>query len=84
MAFFVIGASLIWGYWWLTWVLAIAFLFIFPLYYEIIFAGIVYDAIYGLPLPQFYDFPYMFTVAGIILFILAFFLRKKLAAYDPL
>lgn len=75
-------ASIIWGYWWLTWSLAIIFLFIFPLYYEILFWGVMYDALYGLPLPQFYNLPYIFTISSIILFASAFFLRKILLAYE--
>ncbi len=77
----VLLASLVWGPWWLTWALAIALLFIFPSYYEILAAGAIYDALYGLPLPQFYNFPYVFTVASIVLFITAHFLRQKLIIY---
>src|ERR1044072_4005237 len=75
-------ACLVWGYWWMTWALAIIFLFLFPLYYEIIAWGVIYDAVYGLPLPQFYNFPYTFTLASFILFILAFVLKKYLTAYE--
>ena len=75
-------ASIIWGYWWVTWALAIAFLFAFPMYYEIIIWGVIYDALYGLPLPQFQNFRYVFTLASIILFTIAVFLRKSLIAYE--
>lgn len=81
LAGIVLAASLIWGFWWLTWTLAIIFLFLFSSYYEIIGAGIIYDALYGLPIPQFYNFPYIFTVASIALFLIAYALRKKLLAY---
>ncbi len=82
VSFAVVLASLIWGYWWVTWSLAIIFLFLFPLYYEIIAWGVIYDALYGLQLPQFYNFPYTFTLASFIFFILAFFLKKYLTAYE--
>jgi len=75
-------ASVIWGPWWLTWSFAIIFLFLFPSYYEIIIAGVAYDALYGLPLAQFHNFPYVFTVSSAFLFIIAFFLRKKLLVYN--
>ncbi len=61
--------------------LAIIFLFTFTSYYEIIGAGIVYDVLYGLPLPQFYNFPYIFTVSSVLLFLIALFLKRKLLAY---
>jgi hypothetical protein len=68
--------------WWLTWILAIAFLFIFPNYYEILLWGILYDSLYGLPLAQFGGSRYVFSIAGITLFVLVFFLKKYLAAYE--
>lgn len=80
-AAFALLTSLLWGFWWLTWVLAIVSLFIFTSYYEIIILGIAYDALYGLPIPQFYNFPYIFTLSSIILFLFAQFLRGKLIAY---
>ena len=75
-------ASIIWGYWWLTWALAIVFLFLFPMYYEIIAWGIIYDAIYGVPLPEFYGIPYVFTISSIVLFLIAFYMRKYLTVYE--
>lgn len=78
----VVLASIIWGYWWLTWALAILFLFIFTTYYEIIVWGVMYDALYGLAIPQFNEYRYVFTAASIILFLSAFFLRKYLVAYE--
>jgi len=75
------SGCIVWGYWWLTWVLAISLLFIFYDYYEIILWGIIYDAIYGLPLSQFYNMPYIFSISSIVLFTLAFFLRRNLIAY---
>ncbi len=75
-------ASIVWGYWWLTWALAILFLFLFPLYYEIIIWGIMYDAIYGLSLREFWGISSMFTALSLLLFIIAFSLRKYLLAYE--
>ncbi len=82
LAGLVILTSLVWGYWWLTWIFAIAFLFLFSSYYEIIMTGVIYDAIYGLPLPQFYNFPYVFTLLSAVLFLIAIFLKQKLLAYS--
>lgn len=66
-------ASIILGYWWLTWSLSVIFLFIFENYYEIIVWGIIYDAVYGIS--------YSFTIVCLIAFVSAHYLRKYLIAY---
>ncbi len=73
---------ILWGYWWIMWICAVVFLFLFPVYYEILLWGIVYDALYGLPLPQFWNFPYVFTTGTTILFLASIFVRKYLLAYE--
>ncbi len=73
---------IMWGYWWLTWCAAIALLFYFPVYYEIILWGVMYDALYGMALPEFWNVRYIFSIASIALFLLSFFLRKRLTVYD--
>jgi hypothetical protein len=73
---------IMWGYWWMTWCAIIAFLFYFPLYYEIILWGVIYDALYGMALPEFWNIRYIFTISSVILFMFAYFLRKKLIIYD--
>lgn len=78
----IILASVVWGYWWFTWALIIIALFIFPLYYEIILWGVMYDALYGLPISQFYHFRYIFTVASFLFFLIALYLKKYLLAYE--
>jgi hypothetical protein len=78
----IVLGSLVLSYWWLTWALAIIFLFIFPVYYEILTWGIIYDALYALPLPQFYGIPYIFTFASCILFLLSLAIRKYFVTYQ--
>ncbi len=74
--------SILLGYWWITWIMAIIFLFFFRSYYEIILWGIMYDALYGLPLPMFYNTGHVFTIFSIIILLLVFYLRKRLIIYD--
>ncbi len=83
LAFVIVLAVLIGGYWWLTIMLAIAFLFIIPTYYEILFFGSMYDALYGLSLAQFGGFSYIFTIAAFVLFLMTLFVKKILSAYEP-
>lgn len=78
----VMLASITFGYWWLTWVIAIVLLFYFPIYYEIIIFGIIYDALYGLPISEFWNIRYIFTFSSIILFAISFYLRKILIIYN--
>lgn len=77
----IIG-SIIWGYWWLTWILAIIFLFYFPLYFEIIIWGIIYDSLYGISLPNFWNINYIFTIVSIVLFLFSLILKKRLILYE--
>lgn len=78
----IVFLSVVWGYWWLSWIIALSLIFIFPKYYEIIFWGIMYDALYGTPLQMFYNIPYIFTIIGIVLFIISIIFRKNLLAYE--
>ncbi len=73
---------IIYGYWWVTWSIAIIFLFYFSIYYEIILWGIMYDSLYGISLSQFYNIKLPFTIACFFLFIIAYFLRKRLIIYN--
>jgi hypothetical protein len=75
-------AVIVWGYWWLTVALAILLLFIFPNYYEILLWGVIYDALYGLPLHEYWGIAYIFSIGSIVLFLLSLFLRKMLSAYE--
>ncbi len=74
--------SILWGYWWLTWSLSIIFLFYFPIYFEIIAWGILYDALYAIPLPSFWNINYIFTLVSIVLFLISLILKKRLIIYE--
>ncbi len=71
-----------WGYWWLAWIFFIVLLFIFPVYFEILIWGVVYDSLYGAALPELYHIRLMFTVLSFVLFFFSLFLKKRLIAYD--
>lgn len=73
---------IIWGYWWLTWSLAIVLLFYFPFYYEIMAWGIIYDSLYGASLPEFWNIRYVFSIMSILLFIISLVIKKRLIAYE--
>ncbi len=74
--------SIFFGYWWITWILAIIFLFLFPVYYEIIICGIIYDSLYGISTIRFMGIEYVFTIFSIILFLFSLLLMKHLKIYE--
>ncbi len=76
-------ASIVGAWWWFTLILTIVFLFLFPVYYEILLWGIIYDALYGLPLARFGGFPYVFTVGAFVLFLATCMIRKILIIHEP-
>ena len=75
-------AFIIYGPWWLIWCCAIALLFYFKSYYEIILWGVIYDALYGITSIDMWYSRYTFTIFSIILFVIVFFLKKHLIIYD--
>lgn len=78
---FVFG-MIIFGYWWIGWILLIVLLFFIPLYLEIIFFGVLYDALYGISLLLFWNMDYIFSLLGIVLFSTSLFLKKRLSLYE--
>lgn len=82
IAAIILFACIIWGYWWIAWILAIIFLFIFPVYFEILVAGILYDALYGVILPELFHMRCMFTILSFMLFFASVFLKKRLIVYE--
>lgn len=76
--------SILYFYWWLAWLFAIVFAFYFPKYYEIIFFGIMYDALYGIKLNMFYNSEILFTILGMLIFLISSYMRTKLIIYDQI
>jgi hypothetical protein len=74
--------SILFGYWWITWILAIILLFTFPVYYEIIICGIIYDSLYGISSIRFMGIEYVFTIFSIVLFLFSLLLTKHLKIYE--
>lgn len=75
-------SCILFGYWWLTLCLSILLLFYFKTYYEILLFGIIYDSIYGLSLPEFWNIRYIFTLTSVVLFIISLMIKKRLIIYE--
>ncbi len=67
--------SLIQGFWFLVIIFGAIGLWKYEQFYEIIIAGIGYDALFGM-VPRMGIHGYYGTIIGIILYIAAFFLKK--------
>ena len=79
---FILILSILFGYWWLTWILAIIFLFYFNFYIEIAICGVIYDSLYGIPLEEFWNMKYIFTLSSIVLFLISLIIKKRLIVYE--
>lgn len=73
---------LLFGYWWLPWLLAIVLLFYFPIYYEIIALGIIYDSIFGFVSPEMYNIKYISTIVSVVLLFISILIKKVLIVYE--
>ena len=68
-----------WAPWWIIIIAAVAFLFVYNSYYEIVLWGLCLDEIYGTS----HHIPYSLiaTVVACLLFIAVYFLKKRLMIY---
>ncbi len=78
----IVFSTILWGFWYLPLIISIILVFIIPKYYEIILWGIMYDALYGIPLDMFWHIPYIFSIASILFLIASLFFRKHLIVYE--
>lgn len=67
--------------WWVSVVIALAGVFFFTDFYEIIFAGFIMDIVYGAPNASFLNVQFISTVAAIFLFAGGAFLKKRMVFY---
>lgn len=50
--------------------------------YEIIIGGLILDFVYGVVVPDFFSSPFSFTVFFGIVYILSYFIKKRLVFYQ--
>lgn len=68
--------------WWFSLPCALFFSFYFKHYYEAILSGFVFDVLYGAPLPAFFSFSFLFTLAMAVLFFIIESLKPYLKFYS--
>ena len=68
--------------WWVSFVAALVLLFYCNRYYEAICAAFVFDLLYGVPLPMFFSFSFLFTLIMAVLFFVIEFLKPYLKFYS--
>jgi hypothetical protein len=67
--------------WWIAFFLAVALLFVYRAYYEIILIGLIADALHGSATPFWGGFELVITLASVCLCIAAIFIKKRLKFY---
>lgn len=82
MADLALLASVLWLPFWLTLILVLAGLFYFKNFYEAPAAGLLMDLLYGLPETRWGGWPLVSFTIGIIIFIGAELLKRRLKFYD--
>lgn len=80
---FALLSSIFFLHWWITITIVLVYLFLFNSY-EVIFFGLVADSLYATPIAGFFGIEFLFTILFSILFIIAYFLKKKLIYYPAM
>lgn len=71
-------ASVIYMPWWVTAVLAVAGVFMFKRFYEIVAVGVLMDLLYGVPAPRFFNFWFVFTIGSLAVYLAAMKVKESL------
>lgn len=66
--------------WWFTLFIGVLLLVGFEAY-EVLVGGLVADILYSAPVPLFLEFQFMMTAIFALLFVFAYYLKKKLVLY---
>lgn len=67
--------------WWFTTAFALVLTFRFKNFYEILFAGLLIDLVYGTSLELFFNISFIFTIGSVIFLIIIENLKKYLKFY---
>jgi hypothetical protein len=78
----ILFLTVIFSPFWLWLILAILGAFYFASYYEIIFAFLLSDLIYGLSLNRFRGTHFAGLIAGTVIFLIIFLLKRKILAIE--
>lgn len=68
--------------WWATIALMGAVLFSSERAFEVLFWGLLMDVLYGTPQPLFFNITFLFTFGAGAMFVLAFFIKRRLIFYS--
>jgi hypothetical protein len=70
--------------WWITLLLGVIFISIFPNFYEIFIMGILMDLLYSYPKELFFNFNQIFSLGVILIFVFIEKIKKYLRFYPSL
>lgn len=68
--------------WWLTVLLAAAFVFMYDRYAEILVVGFIIDSIYNVPLGGYFHFEFVASLICLIVFVISFLVKRRLRFYS--
>lgn len=74
----VLFLAILYTPWWFFFPLAVLWIFLFRYFYEGVLWMIIADLLYGIPLAQFYHFPFLLSTAALLLFSLFEVVKKYL------
>lgn len=67
--------------WWITLGIVLILLAIYNAY-EVIVWGVFADALYSIPLVEFFNIQFIFTITFVLLLVISSFLKKKVIFYN--
>lgn len=73
--------SVLFAPWYVTASFAVLFVLFFNRFFEVVLAGLMFDALFGIAVEKFSGFPFVGMTFAIVILILSVFLKKRLAFY---
>ena len=67
--------------WWVSLIIALAGIFFFTHFYEIVVAGFIMDIVYGTPNASFFGIHFLSSIVAILLLVIGAFIKKRMIFY---
>lgn len=74
--------SVLYFSWWFSLLFVLALVFLFEAW-EVPLWGVVFDGLYSIAVPFFFNFVFIFTLGFTLIFLLALFVKRRIIFYDP-
>ena len=64
--------------WWLVLLCTAGLFFLFERFYELFLVALLLDLLYGVPIPQLYNFEFVLSVGAVVLFLALSAVKKRM------